>query len=73
MPLQRWREVDLFANATGKNEKPVRRPHPVHLLDEQTLSSDLEDVRWLHPTRSRFLFHRDQRAANADQVVWPPN
>jgi hypothetical protein len=57
----------------AKNQQPVWRAYAVHLLNQQTLSRDLQDVRRLWTTGVPLLLDRDQRTPRPQQMVRSPD
>jgi hypothetical protein len=71
--LQSCSELHALLYPTGQDEQSVRRTHTIHLLDQQTLSSDLQDVRIVKPPRSRFVLNRNQHASSTHELIGPAN
>jgi hypothetical protein len=71
--LQSCSELHSLPYSTGQDEQSVRGTDAVHLLDQKTLSSHLQDVRVLNPPRSRLVLDRNQHATSTHELIGPTN
>ena len=71
--LEFGRKYDALLPSSGEYDDAVRRARPILILNQQTLGSDLVNMRGMQAGRMRLLLNRNQELACPEDLIWSAN